>query len=263
MREKILEGKLILFSEQGMEGGQLAILDNKFYQLSIPEYGLQENRKVWDINDQNKIGITSKPESFFDNSWLPARDPILTESDYQISSLYVGEEYGDLNADKRLMKKYNFRMKYTKDKANDEYGKGNWKFTGHNKDIILRNGQKIIMGGPPSCEPKRPYHIPNAKFSRVTVTWENGTIETERLSNTLLIESWSGYEALNILNETDYLKIKDLGSDRIICEGQINLIPLKTFSQTLEGHFEIINDGNNWKDYFTKEYYGELYRKTK
>jgi len=261
MRDKILEGKLTLFSDQGMEGGRLAILDNKFHQLSIPEYGLQENEKVWDINDNNRVGITSNPESFLNDSWLPSRDPILDESDYQISSLFRGEIQGNLNADERLMKKFNFIIKYVKNRADEEYGVNNWKFTGHNRDIVLKNGNIISMGESPSSIPQRPYHIPMSESSRVTVTWNDGTIETKRLSNTLLVESWGGYEALNLLEDTDYLKVLLPDSDKILCEGQINLIRLKTFSHKKKGHFENITDGNKWEEYFTKEYNAQLYRK--
>lgn len=261
MKNKILEGKLTLFSEQGMEGGRLAIVDNKFHQLSFPEHGLQENIKVWDNIDNAKVGITSNPESFLNNNWLPSRDPLINDPDYRISSLFKGEIHGDLNADDRLMRKYNFKIKYVKDKADDEYGLNNWKFTGHNRDIMLKNGKVIMMGESPSSFPQRPYHIPLADLSRVTVTWNDGTVETKRISNTLRVESWGGYEALNLLEETDYLKVLSPNSNNILCEGQINQIPLKPFSENIKGHFENVIDGNNWEEYFTKEYYAELYKK--
>ena len=233
MNDKILIcfGKLTCFSEQGMEGGQLAIIDSSFIKLYTPKYGLQENIKVWDINDNNKIGITSNPETLLNNSWIPSRDPILDDPDYRISSLFCGEERGDFNADKRLMDKYNFRMKYTKDKADEIYGVGNWKYRKKHSEIILNDGSIIMMGGTPNCEPERPYHIPLADFSRVTVKWNDGTSETKRKSDTLLVERGS-YEGLQILKETDYLKVIDQPSGKTINEGQIDLIPLRTFSQT-------------------------------
>lgn len=260
MNDKILIciGKLTCFSEQGMEGGQLAIIDTKFIKRYTPKYGLQENEKVWDNNDNTKIGITYNPETYLDGSWLPSRDPILDEPDYKISSLFCGEERGDLDADKRLMEKYNFQMKYTKDKANDIYGVGNWKFRKPHSEIILNDGSIVMMGGTPSCEPERPYSIPLAEFSRVTVIWNDDTRETKRKSDSLLVERWS-YEGLHILNETDYLKVLDQTTGNIIVEGQINLIPLKTFSQTKIGHFE----NSDWGKFFTEEYYAELYREKK
>ena len=257
MNDKILVciGKLTCFSEQGMEGGQLAIIDINFIKLYTPKYGLQENEKVWDDNDNTKAGTTSNPETYLDGSWVPSRDPILDEPDYKISSLFCGEERGDLDADKRLMEKYNFRMKYTQDKANDIYGVGNWKFRKPHSEIILNDGSIVMMGGTPNCEPKRPYSIPLAEFSRVTVIWNDGTRETKRKSDSLLVKSWS-YEGLHILNETDYLKVIDQTTGNPIIEGQINLIPLKTFSQTKIGHFE----NGDWEKYFTEEYYAEMYR---
>lgn len=257
MKDKILEGELVLYSETGMEGGALAILDEKSIELKPPKHGLKENSKVWDNIDITKSGITSNPESYIDNTWLPARDPILDEEDYRISSLFKGEVYGDLNADKRLMLKYDFKIKYTHDRADELYGKGNWSFTGHNKEIMLKDGSKTSFGI--TCHPKRPYGIPMAECSRVTVTWENGETETNRLSNTLLVKQW-GYNALVFLKETDYLKIKVPCQDEIICEGRINSIPLKTFSNEINGHFENARDGNNWKDYFRNGYKAELYR---
>lgn len=257
MNEKklICIGKLTFFSEQGMEGGQLAIIDTNFIKLCVPKYGLQENEKVWDCNDNTKIGLTSNPETYLNGSWLPSRDPILDEPDYRISSLFCGEEKGDFNADERLMGKYNFRMKYTKDKADDIYGAGNWKFTKLYSEIMLNNGNIVMMGGTPYCEPERPYPIPLAEFSRVTINWNDGTTETKRLSDTLLVERGS-YEGLNILKETDYLKVKDQITGEIISEGQIDLIPLRTFSQTKKGHFE----NSEWEKYFTEQYYAEMYR---
>tara|TARA_R110000868_G_C10775595_1_gene755085 strand:- start:95 stop:886 length:792 start_codon:yes stop_codon:yes gene_type:complete len=261
-KKLICKGKLYCYTEQGMEGGQLAFSDLSYIKLHSPKYGFQENEEVWDNKDKNKKGITFNPETFLNGSWLPSRDPILDEPDYQISSLFCGEEKGDFNADRRLMKKYNFRMKYTKERADETYGTGNWKFKKNNSEIVLNNGNVVIMGGTPYCEPNRPYHLPLAEFSRVTVNWNDGTTESQRKSDTLLIERGS-YEGLQILEETDYLKIINLDTHEIICEGQINLIPLKTFSHTLEGHFENINDGNDWKEYFTNGHYGELYRETK
>lgn len=248
-------GKLTCFSEQGMEGGQLAIADTSFIKLCVPTYGFQENEKVWDNIDNSKIGITSDPETFLDGSWIPTSDPILDEPDYRISSLFFGEERGDFDADKRLMKKYNFRMKYTQEKANDIYGIGNWKFRKPHSEIVLNNGNIVMMGGTPDCEPNRPYPIPIAKFSRVTVNWNDGTKETKRKSDTLLVERGS-YEGLHILKETDYLVVLDHSTGKKIIEGQINLIPLRTFSQTIKGHF--VN--SDWEKYFKEQNYAELYR---
>jgi len=260
MKENLIIGRLYLYSEQGMEGGRLAFIDKNHIKLQEPKYGLQENLKVWDKNDNTKIGETCKPETYLNNTWLPLRDPILDELDYKISSLFCGEERGDFNADKRLMEKYDFQMKYTKDKANDKYGEGNWEFTKPNSEIILKNGNRIMMGGTPNCIPDRPYPIPISEFSRVTVNWNDGTVETKRLSKTLFVEVWS-YDGLHMLKESDLLKVIDPKTDKIVCESQVNQIPLKLFNQTLKGHFEQnIEVSSEWEKYFTEEYNVELYR---
>ncbi len=258
MIEKVLEGKLFLYSEQGMEGGCLAIQDKKFIQYNSPKFGVTENKKVFDKNDTSKFGITSIPEIYLDGAWNPWPDPIYNETDYKISSLFCGEEKGDLDADKRLMKKYEFSLKYTGERANEKYGVGNWKFTNQTTKIELKDGTLVSMGGIPTSIPSRPYGIPKDGLTRVTVKWNNGMEEKQRLSNTLLVEQWS-YEGLYRLKETDYLKVKDADTNEIICEGQIDLIPLKLFSQTKKGHFENINSVK-WEKFFTEKYIAELYR---
>jgi len=263
MKEKLLKGRLYLYSEQGMEGGCLAIQDLNFINLTDSRFGVTENKKVWDKNDIKRFGITSNPEIYLNDSWLVWPDPITKEPDYLISSLYRGEEKGDFNADKRLMEKYNFRIKYIEEKANDEYGEGNWKFTKPNSEIVLNDGSVIMMGVIPNCVPERPYGIPENGLTRVTVTWNDGIIEPVRLSNTLLLEEYS-YEGLHMLKETDFLKVIDHNTNDTICEGQLNQIPLRLFSQTIKGHFEQVNQNvdelSNWGKYFSEQYTAELYR---
>ncbi len=261
MREKVLEGKLVLLNNQGMEYGYLAILDNTFRQLSVPQSGLQENRRVWDINDKGKTGLTSNPETFLEGGWRPSRDPLLDDADYKISSLLMGEIQGDLNADKRLMQKYNFSIKYVKDRADEKYGVGKWKFSGQCTDIVLLDSGIIAsLGDTPKCIPERPFLLPKAEYSRVTVTWADGTIENNRLSNTLLVESWAGSEAMHRLEKKDYLKIKSPHSDKIECEGDIDSIRLHTSSRNQGGHFKSVKDGNPWEEYFVQGYRAQLYR---
>jgi hypothetical protein len=178
MKNKLLTGRLDLFSEQGMEGGRLSIMDEKFIKLNTPRFGLQSDRKVYDLIDTTKSGVTSNPESHIDNSWVPTKGS-----------------------------------------------------------------------------------IPAAEHSRVTVKWDDNTIDTERLSSTLLVEEWS-YEGLHMIEESDFLKIKDPKTGVIICENQISSIPLNLSSQTMKGHFENINGDDNWEKYFVENYFAELYRTT-
>jgi hypothetical protein len=263
MTEKLLEGKLSLYSEQGMEGGYLSIQDKEYINFSSPKYGITENIKVWDKDDVSKFGITSNPEIYINESWQPWPDPICSDPDYRISSLFCGEVNGDLNADKRLMEKYNFKLRYIEERANEEFGEGNWKFTEAPTTIMLKDGRQLMIGSTPNSIPERPYGIPKDGLTRVTVKWSDGTIDKQRLSSTLLVASWS-YEGLHKLRETDVIKVKDSATKEIICEGQIGSIPLAIFSQTKEGHFEHINQdsnkGSDWEKYFTENYCAELYR---
>ena len=166
MKNKILTGRLNIYSEQGMEGGRLAIMDENFIKLNPPKFGLQDNRKVYDLNDKTKSGVTSKPETQINNSWVPTKGS-----------------------------------------------------------------------------------IPIAEHSRVTVKWDDNTIETKRLSSTLLVEQWS-YEGLHMIEETDFLKVKDPNTGIIICEHQVNSIPLKVYSHSIKGHFEQVNGTTDWESYF-------------
>ncbi len=260
MKEKQLKGKLHLHSEQGMEGGYLSLIDIKFIDFKVPIHGLQENRKVYDSKYGLRNGITSNPEMLLKGSWIPLRDPMLDDPDYRISSLWLGEERGDFEADKRLMKKYRFKLFYTEDKANQTYGVGNWKFTKPYSEIQLNSGEIIMMGGTPESSPSRPYSIPTSDLVRVTVEWSDGTIEEKRLSNSLYIESWS-YEGLHRLNEDDFIKVLEPSSEEIICQGIVNKIPLRIFSQTLEGHFN--QDTLNWRNFFRQGYIAEVIREIK
>jgi hypothetical protein len=72
------------------------------------------------------------------------------------------------------------------------------------------------------------------------------------------------FKGLNTLKETDYLKVYALDSEKVICEGQVNKIPLSVFSGTLKGHFEQIKDKSaDWEIYFEKHYHAELHREIK
>jgi hypothetical protein len=266
MIEKILEGKLNLFSDQGMEGGALSIQDKEHINLNTPMFGVTDNVKVWDKNDISRFGTTSNPEVFINKSWLPWPDPLYKDPDYKNSSLNL-EKKSDLMADKIISERYDIKIKYVDDILNEKYGENNWKYkTTKESEIILNNGEIIHIGYSPISEPARPYGIPQGALTRVTIKWNDSTIEQKRKSDTLLIEQWS-YEGLHMLKETDIIKVKDPITKRIICESQIDSIPLKLFSQTMKGHFEQINESINeisdWEKYFTKQYSAELHREIK
>jgi hypothetical protein len=227
MTEKILEGKLICYSESGMEGGYLSIIDTKYITLSPPLFGISNDRIVFDKNDKTRYGKTSNTEVLLDNTWLPIPDPITKDNDYRISSLFCGEKYGDLKADKRLAEKYHFKIEYTGD-------------------------------GTPNTIPNRPYGIPQFGITRGTVNWNDGSIQHGVSSEDLLIEQWDN-RGLHMLKENDILKVLDPRTENIICEKKLNEIPLIVFSQTQKGHFEQDKSGL-WENYFIQNNFAELHR---
>jgi hypothetical protein len=261
MIEKILEGNLLLYSETGMEGGYLSIQDKKFTTLKEPTFGISNDCKVWDKKNTNRHGLTSNAEILIDNNWLPLPDPIWKDKDFEISSLYCGEQNGDLNADKRLSEKYNFKIKYSIERLNEIYGQDNWKIDGELPNVILKDGTLLHFGDTPTTNPSRPYGIPQGGKTRVTVNWNDGSVQHETLSDKLLIKQ-SDYKGLHMLKAEDVLKIIDPVTKNIICVGQIDKIPLNVFSQTREGHFANCNKDDNcdWEEYFRKNSSAELFR---
>jgi hypothetical protein len=262
MTEKVLEGKLLLYSETGMEGGCLSIQDLKFISLDFPSFGVGNNCMVCDRNDSNRQGLTSNEEVFIDNNWFELPDPICKDEDYRISSLCCGEQKGDLNADKRLSEKYNFKIKYSIERLDETYGEGNWEIDGNLPNVILKDGSRLHFGDTPTTVPSRPYGIKQGAKTRVTVKWNDGTVEYRKTSDELLIENWN-FKGLHMLKNGDLLRVFAPATRDIICEGQIELIPLIVFSQTKNGHFAKINLADNkyeWEKYFRENYHAELYR---
>ncbi|MEZ4973090.1 MAG: hypothetical protein R2820_07245 [Cyclobacteriaceae bacterium] len=264
MIEKILEGKLLSYSETGMEGGYLSIQDKNFITLNSPKFGVSNDCKVWDKNNTSRFGLTSNAEVLIQNNWWIFPDPILRDKDFEISSLSRGESNGDLNADERLSKKYDFKIKYSVERLNEEYGLGNWKIDRQLPNVILKDGTHLHFGDTPKTIPSRPYGIPQGGKTRVTVKWNDGMVQHKIVSDDLLTEQWD-YKGLHMLKSDDYLKILDPITKNIICEGQMDKIPLKIFSQTMKGHFELIiqNSNYSWEQYFAVGYYAELYRTIK
>ena len=250
-----LEGRLCFYSETGTEGGYWAFQESRYINLVSPTFGVSNKQTVYDIDNDSRKGITSNSEVLLNNKWLPLPDPLTQEPDYLESTLYKGEEQGDLSADARLMEKYDFKINYTEDRANKEYGKGNWKFSGHGKQIILEDGSKMSFGI--TCSPNRPYGIPQNAITRVTINWNDGRIEENRKSNTLLVEQWD-YKGLHILENQDVLKIKDPETLNWIWEGEIDLKQFGVFQELAKGawiHAEQRGvDRETWADYFFNKY---------
>lgn len=258
MTEKILEGKLLCYSETGMEGGYLSIQDINFIYLKTPTFGINDGSKVYDKNDNKRFGISSNLEVLIDNNWVQFPDPIWKDKDFENSSLYLGEINGDLEADKRLSEKYNFKIKYSVERLNEAYGQENWKINGKLPYVILNDGTNLHFGDSPTTIPSRPYGIQQFAKTRVTVNWSDGIIQDKVSSDNLLVKQ-SDYKGLHMLKDKDILKVLDPKTKNIICEGQLNEIPLTVFSQTKKGHFEQ-DKTRIWEQYFSDNYYAELYR---
>ena len=250
--EKIT-GKILFYEDKGPKDGYWAFQELKFITLCEPMFGLNENQKVWNINDRSKYGkVIKQTEVLIDNVWLEWPDPISKEFDYKISSLFMGEIKGDLNADKRLSDKYNFRIKYAIQRLNEKYGINNWKFDKNLPNIILKDGTQVHFGETPDTEPSRPYGISQNGLTRVKVEWSDGTIENNCLSSSLLVEKWD-FKGLHFLKDNDYLTIYDYKKSSIKWSGKLKFDNSHPKLPILEG----INI-EEWKEYFSKNYHAEL-----
>ncbi|OIN57040.1 hypothetical protein [Arsenicibacter rosenii] len=260
MTTKILTGELMRYDEQGMEGGDLIIVEKTYKGLGPAAYTLSNGSKVWDHNDNNRSGIITATEAFLDNRWLPFPDPICHDKDYQLSSLFLGESKGDREADRRLSRKYHFTISYAVERLNDLYGNGNWRIDRHLPFVILNDGSHVHLRDTPTTTPSRPYSISTDTKMRFTVRWHDGVTQYHVSSDNLFVEQWD-LKGLHRLNDTDMLKVLDPVTNRIICEGRLNTIPLKVFSDTPKGHFEHDSSGH-WEQYFSGGYFAELHRYT-
>lgn len=257
----LLTGKLLLYTEQGMEGGYLSIQDRNFIALRASTTGIGNNRKVYDKTDKSRIGITSDAQVFIEGQWLPFPDPILEDPDYRVSSIYLGEQNGDREADKRLEQRYKFSIQYAPERLDKKYGVGNWKIDRQLPNVVLNDGTRVHFVDVATTLPTRPYRISAGSTTKVTVTWNDGKVQHEVASENLLVEQFS-YDGLHALKETDVLKILDPFTNTVVCEGRIDNIPLKVFSATKQGHFEDcdVDSLAKWERYFTENYTAELFR---
>jgi hypothetical protein len=262
MTKKTIKGRLLFYTEQGMEGGYLSLQEESLINLINVDspYHFGESRKVWDEKNVDRYGLTSNAEILVSDNWISYYDPILKDEDYKISSLYCGEIKGDLEADTRLSKKYNFRFKYSEERLNENYGIGNWSIDKNLPNIILKDGSKLHFSDSPTTEPQRPYGIPQDGKVHVTVEWNDGTIDHKKPVSELLIERWD-YKGLYTLKDEDILTVYNSVTKLKIVESRVNQIPLKTFSNTLEGHFDKVH--LHWRKYFEENYSAEVKRDEK
>jgi hypothetical protein len=101
---------------------------------------------------------------------------------------------------------------------------------------------------------------------KLSMHWETGmengclAIQDENFIND---EKWA-YEGLYFLENGDVVRVKDPITKQVICEGQVDLIALKIFSDTQDGHFEQVNQSLyaniDWAMYFKENYDAELHR---
>src|SRR3989344_3745167 len=234
MEKPTLEGILHFHSETGTEGGHWAFQDERFISCVPPRYGVWDNQVVWDSTNPERKGKTQKDvEVFRKGQWYPLNDPMHEDPDFFASSLFRGEGRGDHEADKRLMKRYDFTIKYAADWMNERYGEGNWHLE-DSSTVIVFDGTRIVYGGTPSTEPQRPYGVGANDLTRVMVEWEDRAVE-QRLSNSILVSSWS-YEGLHILGNRDHLTIYDSQKkDQLLWSGVIALQQYDLFTQAASG----------------------------
>lgn len=256
-----LEGVCAFYSETGTEGGYWAFQEKRFIIYVSPPYGIWENQTVWDLLNPNRKGKTRNDVKVLrDGKWCPLPDPIERDPDYFISSLFRGEERGDRDADKRLMKKYGFIIKYAADQMDERYGKGNWHLE-KSSTAVTSDGTRVFYGGTPKTEPDRPYGVRIGELTRATVEWENGVIE-QRLSDSLLVVSWN-YEGLHILKDGDQLTIysKD-DPNKIVWSGTIKLRQYPLFTEDAFGMWIHADqegvDRKTWAKWFFEEYPAKL-----
>ncbi len=254
---KKIKGRLFIYYEQGMKGGELCFQDLKYIKLeSIKSaWRVDDGNKAWHKDNIELQGIILNCEVLHDGKWLPFCAPITKDKDYEISSLFCGEWEGDLEADKRLAKKYNFKIKYAVERLNEEYGVGNWKLNDEFPHILLNDGTLLHIGSTPETIPNRPYGIAEKDKVRFTVKWDNGIIEYKKTIDDILVETWD-FKGFNVLKKNDYLIVLDEDSN-IINKGYVNQIPLRIFSDTFDGHFP---KNSNWGKYFEERYYVEVHR---
>jgi len=260
-REKGLLGVLHLFSETGTEGGYWAFQDNTFIKQVAPDYGIFGGQVVWDQANPERKGKTLQDcEVFRKGKWFPLPDPMQKDPDYVISSLFCGEPRGDREADKRLMKKYGFKIQYVADYMDERFGKGNWHLENPHT-AVAADGTRYLHGGTPRTKPNRPYGVGSGGVTRVTVEWKDGTVE-QRLSNSLLVSSWS-YEGLHILKDGDELIIYEKDDlSKVVWSGLIKLKQHDVFSQDAFGLWIHADqegiDREKWATWFFAEYPARL-----
>ncbi len=243
-----LRGVLEFYSETGTEGGHWAFQDEKFIQ-KVPATIVFGGQKIFDPNNPERSGKVQEEgvEVLRGGEWFPLPDPVQSDEDYYLSSLFKGEERGDHEADQRLMERYDFTMVYPsermKTEMDEKFGEGNWHIEEDRTDIAVgSNGERFMYGGTPRAD--RPYGVSPGQLTRFNVEWHDGTIE-QRLSDSVLQSKWD-YGGLHILKNGDQLTIFDLVDPlAVVWGGMIKLKQHNLFEQDVHGLY-IHADMEGW-----------------
>ena len=262
--ENVVKGVLHFHSETGTEGGDWAFQDDRYIGLATPSHGASSHQTVYDLNNPKRKGkVRGNVEVFLNGTWLPSPDPMTQDPDYDISSLFCGERRGDLEADKRLMSKYGFTIRYARERMDEQFGEGNWQLEDPST-AITPDGKRWIYGGTPTTDPQRPYGIPYKALTRGSVAWDDGVVDLRRLSDTLLVPRWS-YEGLHILEEGDELTIYHPKSNQEVWSGTIDLKHYNVFTEHASGWWIHADqkgiERDTWAEYFFKEFPARLITK--
>jgi len=103
--------------------------------------------------------------------------------------------------------------------------------------------------------------ITEQDLTRVTVKWNNGEIEHQRKSDTLLIEKWD-YQGLHILKNNNILIIKSPEDNSKVWSGMIDLKQHELFAEHSNGFWIHADqkgiDRKKWAEYFFNKFPAEL-----
>lgn len=253
MSSTSIHARLIVYSEQGMEGGYLSYQEESkiTWQKAKAYSNISVNCIVRSARNSDLQGVITNVEIFWNEQWVNYSDPILSDPDFKLSSLYKGEHTGDHSTDQRLALKYNFKIAYAAERLDAKFGSGNWKINEDLTHVTLNDGSSIYFGDQPQTFPHRPYGITHDTKMRVSVDWNNGTSDNNIPVHEVLVEIWD-FKGLHRFENSDYVTVYDHDSKTVMAEGFIQDFRLNIFSSTYEGHFEKANA--EWVEYFSENY---------